>query len=510
VPPVRVRRRALLAGAAGLAGAVSLGGAGLVRSGRPELTHGVQSGDVLPGSGLVWTRADRPARMVVEVADRPDLRGARRLVGPLLTPDTDLTGRLRVPGTGRTVHYRVTAEDLDGRTASAPLTGSFRLPPGPEEPVRFVWSGDVVGQGFGINPDIGGMRIFAAMAARDPDFFLCSGDTVYADGTLAETVPLPDGRTWRNLVVPAKTKPAETLAEYRGAFAYNRLDANLRALTARVAQVNQWDDHEVHNDWFPGQVLDDDRYTERRVDVLAARAHRAFHEWLPLDRARAVDGRVFRRLPHGPHLELFVLDMRSHRDPNGPNDGPGGALLGQRQARWLVDGLASSTATWKVVAADLPLGRVVGDAEVGWDSVANGAGGPPRGRETELAWLLRGLRDRGVRDVVWLAADVHYTSAHHYSPDRAAVGDFDPFWEFVSGPLNAGAFGPAALDPTFGPEAVFVHAPGTPVSSPLDGFQHFGEVEVAPGGRELTVVLRDTHGAALWSTTLTATPPARP
>jgi alkaline phosphatase D len=425
------------------------------------------------------------------------------LVGAVLTPETDFTGRLRVPGAGRTVHYRVCAEDLDLRTTSRPVTGSFRLPPGPDEPVRFLWSGDVVGQGFGINPDAGGMRIFAAMAARDPDFFLCSGDTIYADGTLDETVALPDGRTYRNVVTAAKTKPAETLDEFRGAFAYNRADEHLRAFTAAVAQINQWDDHEVHDNWYPGRVLDDDRYTERRIDVLAERAYRAFHEWVPLDRRRAVDGRVFRSLPHGPHLEVFVLDMRSHRDPNGPNLGPSGALLGERQARWLVDGLAASRATWKVVAADLPIGRVVGGTDVGWDSVSNAVGGAPLGREVEMAQVLRGLRDRRVHNVVWLAADVHYTSAHHYSPERAAFAEFDPFWEFVSGPLNAGAFGPAALDPTFGPETVFVHAPSSPVSSPLDGFQHFGEVEVAPGGEELRVVLRDQYGAALWSTALT-------
>jgi alkaline phosphatase D len=227
---------------------------------------------------------------------------------------------------------------------------------------------------------------------------------------------------------------------------------------------------------------------------------------VPLDRRRAVDGRVYRSLTYGPHVEVFVLDMRSHRDPNGANLETSGALLGERQARWLADGLAASRATWKVVAADLPIGRVVGGTDVGWDSVSNAAGGGPLGRETEMAHLLRGLRDRRVRNVVWLAADVHYTSAHHYSPERAAFTEFDEFWEFVSGPLNAGAFTPAALDPTFGPEQVFVHAPADPASSPLDGFQHFGEVEVAPGGEELRVTLRDQYGSGLWSTALT---PAR-
>jgi alkaline phosphatase D len=499
------RRTVLRAGAVGglvVAAPVAFAASapGLVRADRPRLTHGVQSGDVAPGSGLVWTRADRPSRMVVEVSATPDLADARRIAGPLLTPDTDLTGSVRVPVTGRTAYYRVTAEDLDGRVASAPVTGSFRTPPADREAVRFLWSGDIGGQGFGINPDVGGMRIFAAMAERDADFFLLSGDTVYADGPFVESFPIGD-RTWRNLLTPAKAKVAETLDEFRGQYAYNLLDDNMRAFTAGVAQVNQWDDHEVHNNWYPGGILDDPDYTERRLDVLIPRAYQAFHEWVPLDPRGPVDGRVYRRFPYGPDLELFVIDMRSHRDPNSANDGPSGEILGAAQARWLVDAMASSSATWKVVAADLPIGRVVTDVGGTWDSVANGVGGPPTGRETEFAWLLRSLRDRGVRNVVWLTADVHYTSAHRYSPERADFTEFDEFWEFVSGPLNAGAFVPAWLDPTFGPEQVFVHA-GEQASTPLDGFQHFGEVEVGPGGEELRVTLRGQDGGALWSTAL--------
>jgi alkaline phosphatase D len=103
-----------------------------------------------------------------------------------------------------------------------------------------------------------------------------------------------------------------------------------------------------------------------------------------------------------------------------------------------------------------------------------------------------------------VTADVHYTAAHHYSPERASVQDFDPFWEFVSGPLHAGAFGPGDLDPSLGPEAVFVQPPPAQNTSPLDGFQNFGELEVAPGGRELRVTLRGQRGEELWATTLTA------
>jgi alkaline phosphatase D len=476
----------------------------LIRRDRPVLTHGVQSGDVTTDSAIVWSRADRPSRLIVEVSRDESFRHARRVRGPVLSPDTGGTGKVRISGlpSGAEQFYRVTAENLDGRGTSEPLTGRFRTAPlGPRD-VRLLWSGDVAGQNWGINPERGGMTIYAAMLARHPDLFLHSGDTVYADGPLTETVALPGGRTWRNIVTPEKSKVAETLAEYRGQFAYNLIDDNLRRFTAAVPSYVQWDDHEVVNNWYPGEILNDrPEYTEKRADVLAARAFQAFHEWQPIDQKAAVDGRVYRNFRYGSRVEVFVLDMRTYKDANTADRTKPGHILGDKQARWLVDALDRSTATWKIVQADLPIGLVVPDGK-DIEAVANGLPGAPGGRETELAWVLREIARNKVRNVVWLTADVHYTAAHHYSPDRAAVGDFDPFWEFVSGPLNAGAFGPNVLDPTFGPEAVFVHAPPVANTSPADGFQHFGEVNVDGSSGNLTVDLRDATGASLWSKTL--------
>lgn len=490
----------LLAGGGALQGAA----AAFVPSGRPVLTHGVQSGEPRATSALVWSRADRPSRLLVEVSHRPDFRGARRLRGPVVTPATDFTGRvaLRDLPPGHKLFYRVRAEALDGPgLLSEPVVGELTTAPvNRRRGVRFVWTGDVAGQGWGINPDIGGMRLFDAMGRVDPDFYLCSGDAVYADGPLAESVTLADGRVWRNVVTPEKSKVAETLAEYRGQFAYNLLDENVRAFGARVPQIYQWDDHEVRNNWYPGQILADPRYTETNVDVLAARARQAFHEWLPV-----TSGEIYRSFTFGPLLEVFVLDMRTYKDPNGSNvyADPARGLLGAAQRQWLIDGLTRSTATWKVIAADLPLGLVVPDGAAAQEGVAQGDGGAPLGRELEFAQVLRTVQQRGVTGLVFLTADVHYTAAHHYDPARAAVGDFAPFWEFVSGPANAGAFGPNRLDGTFGPQAVFVHAPPAANTSPFDqAYQHFGEVEIDGESGGFTVRLRDGSGAVLWSTTL--------
>nr|WP_240807224.1 PhoD-like phosphatase N-terminal domain-containing protein [Actinomadura geliboluensis] len=191
----------LMTGAAALPTMAARPAAALLR-GRPALTHGVQSGDVTAREAVVWARSDRPARMLVEVGRRPDFRDARTVRGPVVTPDTDLTGRALLRGLppGEELHYRVRLADLDRGLSSEPVAGRLRTAPRRRQDIRFVWSGDLAGQGWGINPDLGGYRIFTAMDRRDPDFFLCSGDFVYSDGPLTETVALPDGRTWRNIV----------------------------------------------------------------------------------------------------------------------------------------------------------------------------------------------------------------------------------------------------------------------------------------------------------------------
>jgi alkaline phosphatase D len=479
----------------------------LVRT-RPSLTHGIASGDPVADGAVVWARADRTARMLVQVSATSDFARSRTVRGPLVTASTSFTGKLDLRGlpAGAEVFYRVQLEDPDrSGVRGEPLAGRLVTAPRRRSDVRFLWSGDMVGQGWGINPDLGGIEIFERMRALRPDFYLNSGDSVYSDGPLTESVALPDGRTWRNITTEEKSKVAETLAEYRGQWAYNLLDAHVRAFAADVPQVSQWDDHEVTNNWYPGEILDDPRDTEKRVDVLAARARRAFFEWMPVRPTPAdPEGRVYRKISYGPLLDVFVLDMRTFKDPNsdGLESVPDGGVLGRRQLAWLTNGLLRSRATWKVIANDLPLGLVVPDGTTAIEGVAQGDPGAPKGRELEFATLLSTLRRRGVHNVVWLTADVHYTAAHHYAPERASFTDFDPFWEFVSGPVNAGAFGPNVLDPTFGPEVAFVKAPPRANMSPLEGFQHFGEVEILGETGELTVRLRDQEAGILFSKSL--------
>jgi len=531
------RRRFLQAGAATAAGLVlpawaSSNGAPAIlaaESDRPQALQGLHLGDPGNGSVVVWSRSDRPARMFVEWSCDEQFREAQRMRGPHALDVTDFTARQAIHGleAGSEVFVRVSFESLNNdRVRSAPVTGRFVVPPDPQrgeehgsarwqKDLRFAWSGDTAGQGWGINPGFGGMKIYEAMRQRHPLFFVHSGDNIYADGPIADSVVAEGGRLWTNIVTPQVAKVAETLDEFRGRYRYNLLDENIRRFNAEVPQIWQWDDHEVANNWSDSKDLSaDPRYTEKNVPLLVARGARAFLEYAAMRPFTVRESqRVYRRYSYGPLLELFVLDMRSYRGPNSANlqTEPSGqtAFLGREQLDWLKAGLEDSRAVWKVVAADMPLGLNVGDGTTAeglpkWEAVANGEPGAPKGRELEFVELLSHLKHQRVRNVVWLTADVHYCAAHYYNPAKAAFRDFDPFWEFVAGPLNAGTFGPNVLDGTFGPQAVFVKAPppGQSNLSPYSGFQFFGEVNIDAQSRDMTVDLRDINGVSVFSKTL--------
>lgn len=457
----------------------------------------VQIGDVTPTRATIWARS--AGSLTVKWSASPN--DTRTLRGPALTASTDFTGRVHLQNLppGQQISFEVA-------NGSQPLRGTFRTPPLTPSDIRFLWSGDMAGQGWGINPDRGGIRIFESMRARQPHFFLHSGDTVYADSPIPHEVKLFDGTIWKNVTTPEKSKVAEALDEFRGCYRYNLLDEHVRRFSAEVPQIWQWDDHEFTNNWSPSKDLTaDDRYREKNIPLLLARARRAFLEYAPFSSPQ-----IYRSIAYGPLLDVFVIDMRTYRGPNTynrqPSSSPETVFLGRPQLNWLVRALRSSRATWKVIASDMPLGLIVPDGKDAQDrerfeNSANGDG-PPLGRELEIARLLTSIRE--IRNTVWLTADVHYTAAHFYHPEKAKYTEFRPFWEFVSGPLNAGTFGPAKLDNTFGPQVVFQKAPppGRSNLSPAEGYQFFGEVNIDGRTRELSVTLRDLAGAALYSKTL--------
>src|SRR5215472_19125290 len=247
---IRVSRRRLLATAAASTAISAIGGIGkpyLSRAAdRPLITHGIQSSDVSADSAVIWARADRPARMLAEVATSDSFKTIERAVFVDALPETDCTAKALIEGlpAGQDVFYRIRFQDHSFPTAlSEPHVGRFRTAPSERRSISFVWSGDT--GAWGIDEARGGMRTYATMRQSRPDFLIHSGDHIYADCTIPAQRKLPNGEHWNNLVTEEKSRVAQTLADFRGNYKYNLLDANVRTFNAQVPMFAQWDDHEV-------------------------------------------------------------------------------------------------------------------------------------------------------------------------------------------------------------------------------------------------------------------------
>ena len=140
---------------------------------RPGVPCGVATGDVTDGQAIVWSRTDRPARLIVEystdrlVRRHPPHRRSGGARGHRLH-------RARRPHrpAGRAAH--LVSRAVSGSRRSAPLQRAGRgqlsdagrrraARRGADRDVSFVFSGDCVGQGWGIDPSRGGMRLYDAM-----------------------------------------------------------------------------------------------------------------------------------------------------------------------------------------------------------------------------------------------------------------------------------------------------------------------------------------------------------
>ena len=116
------------------------------------------------------------------------------------------------------------------------------------------------------------MMTYATIAKHSPTSSCIRATRSMPTAPMKDEVELPDGSKWMNVVlIDAKRKVAETLAEYRDQWKYNMMDEHVRALNASCPTFFQWDDHEVINNWSPSKDLLDRRPLHREVGRAARR-----------------------------------------------------------------------------------------------------------------------------------------------------------------------------------------------------------------------------------------------
>jgi alkaline phosphatase D len=442
------------------------------------LPQGIAVGDVTSQSALLWLRTDEPMMVQVEWApvavwDLVSKMGtAVAPVGrtPLFTTgqETDFTLTIPLEGLTPATRYRwyvsAGSKGREGRSTEARVAarGEFTTLPDVKShvPVTFAWSGDLGGQGAV------GYPIFDVMRAQQLDFFLFLGDTMYAD----DVCPSPPNE-------PGADFRATNLAEYRARHRDQRGAEALRRFLSSVPVSVVWDDHEVRNN-FAGPF-------DSQMPV----GRRALREYWPIRVAADDTHRLYRTVRAGADLEVFILDTRQYRSSNADQDGSAKTMLGKRQLQWLLSGLAESTATWKVIVTTVPLSIPKGGGlgVPGDDGWAGGADGT--GFEGERQVIVDTILGRRVKNVVFLAGDVHYVHANAYDPNGDGTPDFH---EFVAGPLSAA---PGRLTPTGAGlrPTTLIHE---------GGYMNFGLIRVTKSSFDVTIL--DEAGATRFSHRLPA------
>ncbi|TWT41924.1 Alkaline phosphatase D precursor [Phycisphaerae bacterium RAS1] len=364
---------------------------------------GVAAGDVTDTSAILWTRADDPGDVTVQVSDDPRFDSLVFNAVAAVGADADQTVRFEATGLRPATRYyyrftlAVPAQDSPAGEPPPSQTGTFSTapPPAAATPLRFVFSGD---SNFQVAPFV----ILSHAARESADLFIWYGDTIYAD-------------------VPAAGQGvATTLDDYRAKYRQLRGDPHVREILSEMAVLVGWDDHEVGNDYAG---LDPSLSRSQR-DA----AYQAFFEHMPIRRDATDPTRTYRRLRYGRNVEVFVLDTRQYRDidagaacnnnpdPEGLLLGPLGIdracvealrqpreLLGAEQFDWLTSGLAESTATIKFVVNSVPLSNFAILPYDRWD-----------GYDAQRKALLEFIDAAGVEGVVFLTTDLH---SNFYNPD---------------------------------------------------------------------------------------------
>lgn len=108
---------------------------------------------------------------------------------------------------------------------------------------------------------------------------------------------------------------------------------------------------------------------------------------------------------------------------------------------WFQQAIGDSDATWKIIQMSVPISIPTGSLKYGrdgWSSGDDTDDGPSAatggGFERELLDIIATFKDKGVKNTVWLTADVHFATVFEY-PAWAPN-----FIEAVVGPLNSGLF----------------------------------------------------------------------
>lgn len=406
-------------------------------------TLGIASGDPLPDGVVLWTRLaqdplngggmpDHPIPVHWEVALDSDFRKIVKRGTELSKPQMAHSIHVEVDGleSNSWYYYRFSYHgDVSpvGRTKTAPAYGSA------VNEIKFAFASCQ-------NWETGFFTAYQHMAKEDLDFVVHLGDYIYEGVHQSKVRPITQS-----------FPEIYSLEDYRNRYALYKLDSDLQAAHANFPWIVTFDDHEVDNNWAGDIPQDPDK--QAKEDFLKRRsfAFQAYYEHMPLRRSSFPNGdsiQLYRRLTFGNLLDINALDTRQFRDDQANGDGwkvpspesldPNRTMLGEKQERWLLDGLADSQAKWKVLAQQVFFARRDYDFDPGEEYVSMDAwDGYPVARQRIVDFLA----ENNILNTVVLTGDVHTNWANEVKVDFNDPNSKNVAVEFVGTSITSNGNG---------------------------------------------------------------------
>ena len=348
------------------------------------LTHGPVIGAMTENSAGIWLRIEPGGSAQIKYTADPELDSGWQWSSAVTTgAEKDYTGIISLSGLepDTLYYYRIYINGEEYKTNKELEFKTFpRL--GKELTLGFIADAAA-------DPNVSAPAIIS-LSRENPDVLLMIGDMDHGN-------------------------PA-SLGEYRAMHRANRgnekqVGAALKDyILYNTPTVYVWDDH----DYGENQG---DKNTKSKKDAL-----RAYKEYWPsYDLAREEEG-IWQNFKYGNLAEVFILDVRSQRDPDTYKDPafipdskarsnrdalrfdacrsmldgnlcPTSLPTGQKE--WLKDALWYSNAKWKIIVTPVTWNPTTEKDDAWWDFRA------------ERLELMAYLRSRGISGVIFVSADLH-------------------------------------------------------------------------------------------------------
>jgi alkaline phosphatase D len=451
-----------------------------------DISLGISSGDVSSKSAVLWSKTNMTANMNIMYSPINNFINYTKVTFPV-TNTSDYSGKYQIvnlqPETE--YYYKIWFSNLrDTDHVSKTLFGKFKTAPNINDGknISFAVGGDLGGQGYCIKMDIG-YPIFRTIKDLHPDFFIANGDMIYADGVCPKEGP-DTAKGWKNIqgAFPSilnrsidwedKSSVYSVFSEH---WKYNKKEKHYQDLYRNVPIYAQADDHEVSDD-YSGNSTIFTKSSENRSGFqnIVNAGMDAFFNYSPITVDNDEPQKIYRSFNWGKNLDLFLVDAHQYKSSGYLIDDEENnkTLLGHKQMDWLRYGLENSNSTWKVISMNVPISvpHCVKERENGCNNWATN-NKTDKTFTRERNEFLKFLDDENIENVIFVVTDAHYAANILIDQDMNGDDDRIKIYELISGPLNAGTFGPDPLDRTINASYLYNET----------GFFNFGFYEIKEG-----------------------------